>query len=109
MSYNNHKNVKGVKGLLRVQTSALNTVKAFYTNPFRHHVKCVKCVACVRARERNSTILININKDIKLSHARYKYTLNILNTLHKPYTAGLSNVKGLNCTLNTLNILKNMV
>lgn len=109
MLSNNYKNVKGVKGMLRVQMDTLNTFKASHINTYITHVKGVKGIARARAREQKTTILI-INKIyIKLSHARYKYTLNILNALHKPYAVSLSSVKGIKHTLNTLNISVNMV
>ena len=104
----NYKNVKGVKGMLRVQTVTLNTVKASHIKAYSTHVKDVKGTARARVRERKSTILKNINLDTnKFSHARHKYTLNILNALTNPTATRLSSVKGTKCTLNTLNISKN--
>ncbi len=38
----NYKNVKGVKGMLRVQTATLNTVKASHIKAYSTHVKDVK-------------------------------------------------------------------
>ena len=109
MLSNNYKNVKGVKGMLRVQTATLNVPKASHINTYITHVKGVKGIARARACEGKTTILIINNIYIKFSHARYKYTLNILNSLHKPYAVSLSSVKGTKRTLNTLNISVNMV
>ena len=69
--------------------------------------KNYKNVKGVKVRERKSTILKNIKLDTnKFSHARHKYTLNILNALTNPTATRLSSVKGTKCTLNTLNISK---
>ena len=107
MLSNNHKNVKGVKGMLRVQIDTLNTLKANDTNRYRLHVKHVKGSLRVRARvEKFQQCIIRNIIDIKIISTREIYTLNILNGLTKPYTASLSDVKGVNRTLNTLNISK---
>lgn len=107
---NNYKNVKGVKGMLRVQTHTLNTVKASHIKPSKTHVKPVKGLSRVRAREeKNQQSIIKNIKCIKNISTREIYTLNILNTLTKPTVISLSDVKGTNCTLNTLNISVNMV
>lgn len=107
---NNYKNVKGVKGMLRVRNHTLNTSKALPIKPFKLHVKHVKGTTCARARVRKiqQYQIKNIIKNNNIS-TREKYTLNILNELNKPYVASLSNVKGIKCTLNTLNIENNKV
>lgn len=110
MYSNNYKNVKGVKGMLRVQTHTLNTVKASHINTSKTYVKPVKGLTRVRARERKKQQSISKNiKYIKNISTREIYTLNMLNTLTKPTVISLSDVKGTICTLNTLNISANMV
>ena len=110
MHSNNYKNVKGVKGMLRVQTHTLNTVKAFHIKPSQTNVKPVKGLTRVRAREgKNQQSIIKNIKCIKNISTREIYTLNMLNTLTKPTAISLSDVKGTICTLNTLNISANMV
>lgn len=110
MLSNNHKNVKGVKGMLRVQTATLNTLKATHIKQSNCHVKPVKGFSRVRAREENSQQILKQeyikNKNIS---TREKYTLNTLNSLTNLSATSLSNVKGTNRTLNTLNINKNKV
>ena len=62
MYSNNYKNVKGVKGMLRVQTHTLNTVKASHIKPSQTYVKPVKGFSRVRAREEKNqqSIIKNI-------------------------------------------------
>ena len=110
MYSNNYKNVKGVKGMLRVQTHTLNTVKPSHIKTSQTYVKPVKGLTRVRAREeKNQQSIIKNIKCIKNISTREIYTLNMLNTLTKLTATSISDVKGTICTLNTLNISANMV
>lgn len=117
MFYNKHNNtgitqcslsstLRVLRAMLRVYFHTLNAIKTNHTNAYSLNVKGVKGFACARIRVIHIALnkLIN-NLIIKKTPVREKYTLNTINTLHKPYQQRVIYFYTLNNTLNTLNIV----